>query len=217
MMKIKIPNDGRVAFVGKTGSGKTVLAKNFLQQKNRVIVIDPKHTFNLEGFKKSWRLPFSKKEFKLIVRPEMGDDERLAYSIMKFKREGNLTIYVDELSTLAEQFKFSTEILADLARTGRELNVSLWNAVQRPRRVPLIFFTETELFFIFRLRNLDDRGLMAEYAGEDILEEIPKYSFWYSKDEDDSKPPRLKLDLKTGIINLDMSPILTEKEVNPNA
>ena len=54
---IRILASDRVAFIGASGTGKTELAKFFLSRLNRVVVIDPKHTFRLEGFKRTWRLP----------------------------------------------------------------------------------------------------------------------------------------------------------------
>lgn len=194
-LRIKIPNDGRVAFVGTTGSGKTVLAKFFLAQRNRVAVFDPKHTFRLEGFRPSWRLPFLKKDFRVIIRPNEGDDERIASLLFKLVRESSLTIYIDELATFSELYPFSTKVLQNIAVTGRELGISLWSAVQRPRGTPRVFFTESETFFIFRLRSGEDRAYVSEYAGESVLRMIPRFVFWYSQVDSDGDAPLLNLDL----------------------
>lgn len=199
-LKIRLPNDGRVAFVGATGSGKTVLSKFFLSAKNRAVVIDPKHTFQLDGYRVAWKLPLVKKDFRVVVRPYEGEDDRLAALLFKLIHESSLTIYIDELAVLSELFPYSTKILQNIAVTGRELGISLWTAVQRPRRTPRVFFSETETFFIFRLRSGEDRDYLREFAGDPVLLKLPKYQFWYSQADAEGDPPLLNLDLRTNTI-----------------
>lgn len=196
---IKISNSDRVVLIGKTGAGKTTLVKSLLPRVNRVIAIDPKHTLKIDGFKKGWNLPRFSKRFQLIVRPKMYDDEKLFDLILQANKARNVTIYVDELATLSEMFPLSTALLADIARTGREKHIALWTATQRPRGVPRVFLTETEIFFVFRVRSADDRQYIKGYAGDEVLDQIPKHQFWYIKDEDES-PSLLTLDLKNNKI-----------------
>ena len=194
---IRILAGDRVAFIGASGTGKTELAKFFLTRLNRVVVIDPKHTFRLEGFKRTWRLPWSKNsDFRLIVRPKMEQDAELYELIARLYKMGHVTIYVDEMATLSDMFPSSTALLKNVARTGREKRVALWSAVQRPRGVPLVFFTECETFFVFNLRSMDDRQHIRGYIGDEVLDRIPKFKFWHcSTDSDDLS--LLRLDLKT--------------------
>lgn len=199
MMKIQILNSERVIFVGTTGSGKTVLAKHFLAQMNRVLVIDPKHTFKLDGYKRAKQLPPFSRDFKIIYRPKWEDDFHLSRLVAKLNKMKDVTIYVDELATLSEQFPETTAMLADVARTGRERKVALWNAVQRPRWTPRIFFTESEVFFLFSLRSGEDRKYISEFIGPQALDPIKQFTFWYSR-LDEIKPYLLHLDLSRGII-----------------
>lgn len=200
MAAIKISNSDRVAFIGSTGSGKTQLAKHFLSRLNRVVVIDPKHMFKLDGFKKSnWNPPRWRSEFKLIIRPRASDDEELFDYIRALYKIRNLTIYVDEMATLSDMFPLSTAALADIARIGREPRVALWSAMQRPRGTPRIFLSESENFFVFNLRAREDREYIKGYAGDEVIDRIPKFSFWYVK-PDDENPDLLTLDLESGDI-----------------
>ena len=194
---IRILASDRVAFIGASGTGKTELAKFFLSRLNRVVVIDPKHTFRLEGFKRTWRLPWAKNsDFRLIVRPKMDQDAELYELIARLYKMGHVTIYVDEMATLSDMFPHTTALLKNVARTGREKRVALWSAVQRPRGVPLVFFTECETFFVFNLRSMDDRQHIRGYIGDEVLDRIPKFKFWHcSTDSDDLS--LLSLDLKT--------------------
>lgn len=178
-MKIHLMNDERVVIVGATGSGKTILAKHFLPRLNRVFVIDPKHTFRLEGFKIRKGLPVLGQNWRTIYRPGKNDDEPMAGLLENLFKLKHCTIYCDELATLSEKFPYATEVLGDIARTGRERHVSVWTALQRPRWVPRVFFTEAESMFIFNLRGEDDRDYMSKFTDEIVREPIEKFSFWY--------------------------------------
>ncbi len=198
-MKIKIRNDERLVFVGATGSGKTVLAKHFLKRLNRILVIDPKHTFRLDGFKVRRSLPVFGSEFRIIYRPRLEDDEELAGLLMSIMRGKNATVYCDELATLAEMYPNTTLILADMARTGRERHVSVWTALQRPRWVPRVFFTEAEIVIMFNLRSAEDRDYMAQFVGPEASDPIEKYTFWYSH-ADEEIPALMRLDMDKNYI-----------------
>ena len=183
-MKIHLGNDEHVAFVGMTGTGKTVLAKHMLARLNRVVVLDTKNTFQLEGFERRKNLPLMGKRFQIIYRPPLfpnsDDDYKLARFLMDMVRVKHVTIYCDELSSLKEFFPLSTRVLANLARVGRELHVSIWIALQRPRWVPLWFFTEANTVFMFGLKAAKDRDYMAESIGEEVTDEIEEHTFWWS-------------------------------------
>ncbi len=202
MDAIRINNDERVMFVGKTGYGKTVLAKHFLTRMNRVLVIDPKHTFKLDGYRRAKSLPIYGKDFHIVYRPRRDDDEHLGDLVYRLNKMRDVTIYCDELSTTADMFPYTTSMLADVARTGRERHVSLWNAVQRPRWTPRVFFTEAEVFFLFNLRSGEDRGYMAQFVGPEVIDQIEKFNFWYDRPEM-KRPGLMRLDLvRGGIIPL---------------
>lgn len=198
-MKIKIRTNERVFIVGTTGSGKTEIAKHFLSQMNRVLVIDPKFEFSLEGFKRARELPPFKREFKIIYRPRDEDDFELSEMVNKLFRGKNVTIYVDELATIVDYFPRTLRKLAQVAREGRSKRVSLWSATQRPRRIPLIFKTESENQFQFFLRDENDRDHMSGYLGRDAIKPIDLYDFWYVR-SGMKFPALLRLDLERGKI-----------------
>lgn len=197
-MKVQIKVSERASFVGTTGSGKTVLARHFLQRSgDRILAIDPKHMLEIPGFKMGRKLPLIKKEFRTIYRPKSDDDEEMAEMVMECYKRGNVRIYVDELATLARFFPRTTDTLENIARTGRERNISLWCATQRPRWVPLSFFTESEVWFVFLLRDPRDRAQLAGVVGEEVRDKIPMYTFHYLRPGMDTAQ-HMTLNLKVG-------------------
>lgn len=198
-MKIHIRNDERVIFAGRTGSGKTVLAKHFLTRLNRVLAIDPKHTLKLDGFSRRRGLPIFGAEFRIIYRPRLEDDYDLARILQAIMRGKHATVYCDELATLTEMYPYATAQLADLARTGRERHVAVWCATQRPRWIPRVFFTEAEVVFMFNMRGADDRAYMAQFIGPEAFDPIDKYEFWYSH-ADETETGLMRLDLNKNYI-----------------
>lgn len=198
-MKIHLRSDERVVFIGATGSGKTVLAKHLLKRLNRVVVIDPKHTFQLEGFTRRKNLPLIGKRFKIIYRPNRDDDYRLADFLDDLLKLKNVTIYVDELFSLMDRFPAAGEILTDIVRVGRERHVAVWSSIQRPKRVPIFFLSEAEAFFMFNLRRLEDRLYMAEYLGEGAEDEIEQFTFWWGHVREQF-PALMRLDLDKNFI-----------------
>lgn len=198
-MKIHLKADERVVFVGATGSGKTELAKHLLRRLNRVVVLDPKHTFRLEGFTRRKTLPILGKRFQTIYRPDRNDDGRLADFLDDLLRLKHVTIYVDELQSLVLRFPEATEVLTDIVRVGRERFVSVWSSMQRPKRVPIFFLSEAEAIFMFNLRRLEDRLYMSEYVGDMAGDEIEQYTFWWAHVRE-KFPALMTLDLNKNFI-----------------
>lgn len=179
-MRIHLKNDQRVIILGTTGSGKTVLAKHFLARLNRVVVIDPKHEFRLDGFTIRKTLPLFGSRWRMIYRPRGNDDDaRMVALFRDLFRLKNATIYVDELASLTERYPHATAELADIARTGREKRVTVWAATQRPRFIPRVFLSEAENSFVFSLRLPDDRAYVAKFTDALVENEIERFAFWY--------------------------------------
>ncbi|WP_322510718.1 type IV secretory system conjugative DNA transfer family protein [Chloroflexus sp.] len=188
-----------MAIIGATGSGKTELARFLLRNQRRVLAIDPKHTLRIDGFRRGWSLPILYPDFRLIVRPRRDQDAELARLLIEAWRRKNILVYVDELASVTEIFPLSTQILEEIARTGRERKVGLWVAMQRPRWVPRIFLTEAEVMFIFQLRSAEDRQYVAGYAG-DVVEQpvrVP-HAFWYVRSGEE--PVLLRLNIRKEVI-----------------
>lgn len=208
---VPIKSSERVSILGATGSGKTVLARHLIQGLRRIVVIDPKHTFKppARDFMPGSRLPLFRRDFRIIYRPRPDDDIPMASLLYEIWNRGNTVIYVDELATISDMYPATTQELANISRTGRERGVGVWASMQRPRFVPRVFLTESEIWFVFRLRSLDDRRYVAGFTGEETLDQLPPFSFWSVRpDEAQARP--LKLDLDTSRF-IPVIPVMPER------
>lgn len=191
---LQIQPHERVAIVGKTGSGKTYFAKALLSQYPRVIVIDPKGTFNSEGYERWTKktpklLADAHKDFHIRIPAITADKPEEAYEEIfqtVYENGVNTLIYIDELYGVISSANGGKWLRALMTR-GREFNLSVMVATQRPSRIPLFALSEAEWFFCFRLQLLADRARMSEFMGKTALKIIPdKHGFYVYHSEWDT-------------------------------
>jgi ABC-type oligopeptide transport system ATPase subunit len=193
------PNN-RGLIVGKTGSGKTTLAKYLLYGFRRVLVLDNKGLIKWEGFK----IARSRQEFRdfsarfahvVFVPPEYGNVDDNEYFFDLCYLTGHCVVYVDEVYACSNRDEIPSSYKAIITR-GRERGIACLSSTQRPKLIPQILFSESEQFYVFELRLAVDRQKVASTI--DIREEdIPKkrYDFWYSDIERDVTIGPLRLSL----------------------
>lgn len=186
--KIPIKYNERCFFVGTTGSGKTTLAKALLWDKPYVYVLDPKRTFTVP---ESW--PMGSKTYTSLPQLMRHDSEETAIyrpSPMEMKTYcndyffhvfdvGNCFVFVDEVMSVCPAGRIG-QGYAHCIQLGRERGIGTWSATQRPAMVPLVTMTESEYYFVFRLKNPDDRKRMGNYADPILERKVPdKNGFYY--------------------------------------
>ncbi len=181
----------RASFIGKTGSGKTFLAKAYARGFTNVLVLDTKGTFTWDGVPILRTFDQLKKvgSGKYIYRPidaEMNEDYYDAFFEFAYRRRETVVL-VDEL---AQVFSGTDENelphWKHIMQRGREINVGIFNCTQRPRGVPKIAFSEAEHTFCFRLKLEDDRKHVAEYLGKEIVNvPLKGHGFFYMHEADD--------------------------------
>lgn len=205
---VSLKRSDRAFFVGTTGSGKTSLAKLLLYRQPHIAILDPKHRFTwgpagLRGWEKPPTVTSDLSEVlrhrgphPIIYRP---DPPQMTTGCSRFfswvySRGGTLA-YVDEVLNITKPTWLSPEY-AKCLQLGRELEIGVWSATQRPARIPLVILTESEHDFIFRLRNPADRKRMAEYTDPAILTRNPdNHAFWYFRDGEKGGPTMKIADL----------------------
>jgi energy-coupling factor transporter ATP-binding protein EcfA2 len=193
MPQISLATNERLFITGKTGSGKSYLARYLTRKISRLIVLDGKGTlgvpeWGLEDWYKSIDLNDQTKTFRLRAYPPLKADlvefwDEILYQAM---RAGNITIYMDELYAVVPPNKTASPTLFACYTRGREFGLGMWASTQRPVWIPLVAMSEAEHFFVFRLQLMEDKQRLAAFMGSDVLEPIrDDHGFYYMKAIDD--------------------------------
>jgi len=182
-----IRSDEHIFIAGRTGSGKTTLAKEILKPVRRLIVCDSKGT--LRGWNAGeWADKESRKKFeqgdaiRLRAAPPIGDDSPEFWDAIfeSAYYAGDCRIYIDELYGVVPTVTQAPPFLKVIYTRGREFNVSMCALTQRPSWVPLFCMSESSHYFCFKLNMPEDRARMAAFMGEEVREPIKdKHGFFY--------------------------------------
>lgn len=192
----------RGVIIGATGSGKSTLARHIIALYRHVLVVDPKQTFG-SGERGGGHLPgfalakspreldrLGRRHERLQYRPDMDyqnpDDWERIYSWLY--RRGNTYCYTDEAFDI-HHYNRPPQSFRRCITSGRELGIGMLHATQRPRGIDRRILTEAERFFVFVLRDDDDRRFLSSRIGPGRL---PGYGFWYTREAEPFAPPAVK-------------------------
>lgn len=181
----RVKASNRVLIAGKTGSGKTYLARQLLLNVQRLILIDSKGTLNNWQDntlnKRNWR-NFVKGDIgRFRLQPPIVDNpfnwyENLFERLYYLK---NFTLYIDEIYGVIPPGQRIGKWLNALITRGREKNIGVWGSTQRPTWIPLSFISEVDYLFVFQLQLASDRQRLASVGGEKLLRKIgDKHGFY---------------------------------------
>lgn len=181
--------------IGKTGSGKsvlaaTVLAKSYPMFANVAVIIPKQDT----GFLSL--LPFNTGKFtktKVYV-PSAKEFQDIGYydGILKdVYAKGKTLVYIDDLLPLHRRNPQGPEYLSILVQLGRSKGISVLSAVQRPKRVPLNTLSECTHYWFSEL-SLDDDILRARELVHTYPQFLPtlaanRHSFLYANENDKTR------------------------------
>lgn len=190
MMPIK-PGE-RVTLIGQTGRGKTTATIALLDRLwgvRQIEVMDAKGDPAWERLAvpqvtelsrlNQYRWP---KVPMVVWRPpvrDLQDRDRLdAWCQWVYARQHTIGV-VDEVTLLTPSTDPPIGLLSMLTR-GRTKDITTFIGTQRPRRVPLICFTEATHIFCFGLADAKDRERVAEFTCPVLAQEVPDdHGFWY--------------------------------------
>lgn len=91
-----------------------------------------------------------------------------------YRRERTVLV-LDELGQFAPGARAGPGLTSVFAR-GRTHEITVLGGTQRPKNVPIIAFTESQLFYVFRLLFEQDRKRVAEYT-HPLMSESPTSPF----------------------------------------
>ncbi len=198
-MKVKINASDRIFVTGRTGSGKSVLMKQLLiPNLANYVIYDYKHEITMPDAVIFQRISDFRKhpnEPAVIYRPGTGSDAEFDQLCKQVFYRGHNTLILDEIASHMTSLKIC-QWHDTIMRLGRSKGVGIINCTQRPRICHNNVISQCEHFFIFKLTQATDKKKMAEFCGEEVMENIDKYWFWYYNIEMDkpilSKPLKLK-------------------------
>ncbi len=203
---VRLGRNDRGTLIGKTGSGKTTLARFLLEDYHKPYSVtwNPKNSDAVNSWyhKQYYTLDelFEAKEQRLIYTPhyskaeDEADQEKFFYWIYERKYT---RVYVDEATSVVGGTS-PPRFLTAIVNRGRERGISSLIATQRPKRVPLNILSEAEHFYIFKLLLLDDRKRVEEICGITVEQQaqLNDYEFFYFNISRGLFPHKLKLDLR---------------------
>lgn len=154
-----------MALIGPTGTGKTALALSLLATRKYVTVFGTKpKDITLDqfaarhNFKKieEWATLDARQYPRRILWPDARDLYSVRNQRDQFKRaferiyrEGNWTLYLDELWFVAKMLKLEYEVKMFLLQS-RSNGISFAVATQRPAWVPLEVYDNSDWIFFYR-------------------------------------------------------------------
>lgn len=165
-----------IIFLGSTGSGKTVLAKEMLNGYKKFFVFDMQENFTLPNAdyiktpKKVIKAIENRKE-KIVYNPiiDAQTNEINNYIIKKIlessypRKKHERIIYIDEIFQLGYCQSFPRNLAIGFA-TARQKGISFFVATQRPLCIPSNVLTEASKIYIFQLAKLDDIKYISTFA-----------------------------------------------------
>lgn len=167
--------------MGKTGSGKTTLARHLMSQRPYSIVLDTKGDLSWSGFKQTESVAEAFGQTHCILRPK---DRRSIYMFYEQAyEEGGWSVYTDEVYQIGHGtiYSFPAYFVRGLT-AGRSRGETMVTSTQRPRFLPQFTITESTHIFVFELNSKEDRKAISRLVGNDKLDqtgELKRYEFLY--------------------------------------
>jgi hypothetical protein len=199
-----------VTILGPTGSGKTFLGYQLLDQATSprypglVLVVKPKDKTVADWSKKvgyktvrAWPPgPLVAKNARgYVIWPKHSfdferDNAHLAQvfwrALQDSYKRGNRSVFADETFALHDELKLTSALNAIWSR-GRSMGTSLWAVSQRPASIPLHAYSQAEHLFLHNDPDKRSRDRFKEIGGvnpdwvAETVSQLPRYNFLYIK------------------------------------
>lgn len=184
MSEFRLPNNTqRLAIMGRTGSGKTVLGFWALSHANfdrkPWVIIDYKHDKHLNSIPRLEEIDLKDRVPKqaglYIVHPTPNQKEDIDAFLWKIWEKENTGVFIDEAFVIPDSEGFDA-----ILTQGRSKHIPIIALTQRPKFITKFVFTEADFFAVFHLQWSKDRAHVMEFVPADLREELPKHhSYWH--------------------------------------
>lgn len=188
MRSLNIRSNERIIGVGRTGSGKTVLAKYIVRNWPSLVVYDEKAEITLTNahITSDIRQIANADVGRFVYRPPIeaiANNKARKQLLEDFFRviyeRKNTVLYIDEIYAVAENAQSFPYWLRAILTRGRSRNIGVIALTQRPAFIPNFFISEAEHIFTFNLSLEQDQTKMAFFIGDQAYAKLPQYAFRY--------------------------------------
>jgi energy-coupling factor transporter ATP-binding protein EcfA2 len=183
-MNLKPSTGEHGVFIGKTGTGKSELAKRLLP-KNKIAIIDPKQEFDFDSSIKVYdkaKNIIRDKPTRFIFRPHAENLSNLSEYDVVYEwlyNRGDVTVYTDELAAFTTSLCYP-HYLKVCYQLGRSKRITMLGSTQRPSSIPIVTLSECTHFYAFRVTMPQDIKKTSSFVpGYNVQEFQDQHEFFY--------------------------------------
>ena len=186
---MNLPTDTqRISIVGRTGSGKTVIAVWHLSRVNFHLM--PWIVYDFKGDSLLQKIAALRGSQEIAVdevptkpglyfcHPLPHQIDEVAAQMWRIWENGNTGVYVDEGYMVCGPANTNAAFRALLTQ-GRSKHIPMIILAQRPVWLDKFVFSESDYYQVLALNHAGDRKKMMEYIPANLEQRLPKYHSYY--------------------------------------